>query len=184
VVTLSARRDVGPLMPLLAGQRSLLVGQSGMGKSTLINALVPGAQARVGEISSALGSGRHTTTATLLYSLPVAAKEASPAAKQRAQVAVQPAIGTGDPESDAEGAWLIDSPGMQEFGLAHLSRGQIEDGFREMRALSGHCQFRDCSHTHEPGCAAIAATERGQFDRRRLASLVRLLAEHAAQRRW
>ena len=95
LVELSARRDAQALRPHLAGQTSVLVGQSGMGKSTLINALLPDAQAAVREISEALDSGKHTTTHVRLYRL------------------------------DAETS-LIDSPGMQEFGLAHLTRAEIE----------------------------------------------------------
>jgi ribosome biogenesis GTPase / thiamine phosphate phosphatase len=131
---------------LLAGRCSVLIGQSGMGKSTLVNALVPDAAARIGEISSALGTGTHTTTNSRLYWL--------------------------DTQS-----WLIDSPGLQEFGLHHLSVAQIEDGFVELRALQGKCKFRDCRHESEPGCAVRAAVQTGQVDARRIDYLRRFRSE-------
>lgn len=122
LVALSARGDVSPLREQLAGHRTVLVGQSGMGKSTLVNALIPDAGARVGEVSLALDSGRHTTTAARQYRL--------------------------DPRSQ-----LIDSPGMQEFGIAHLTPTQLMAGFPELSALRGQCRFIDCLHLSEPGCA-------------------------------
>jgi len=142
IVELSALTDAGPLAALLAGQISVLVGQSGMGKSTLINALIPGAGAATREISTALDSGKHTTTHARLYTLP------------------------------GGGGQLIDSPGLQEFGLAHLSRGEIELGFSEFVPHLGHCRFRDCRHENEPDCAIKAAISRGDIDARRLAHFV------------
>lgn len=136
VVELSARLDASPLRPWLADRLSVLVGQSGMGKSTLINALIPGANAATREISIALDSGKHTTTHATLYRL------------------------------DEESA-IIDSPGLQEFGLAHLTFGEIEWGFREFRPTLGQCRFHDCRHDAEPGCAVKALVESGVVDRRR-----------------
>ena len=136
VVELAALQDAAPLRPWLANALSVLVGQSGMGKSTLINALVPGASAATREISSALDSGKHTTTHATLYRL------------------------------DGEAA-LIDSPGLQEFGLAHLSFGEIEWAFPEFRQTLGQCRFHDCRHEAEPGCAVKALVESGVVARRR-----------------
>ena len=138
VLELSARQDAAPLLPLLAGQLSVLVGQSGMGKSTIINTLVPDAAAATREISVALDSGKHTTTHARLYRL------------------------------DANSA-IIDSPGLQEFGLAHLSFGEIENGFPEFRPTLGQCRFHDCHHTTEPDCAVKALIESGAVDGRRYA---------------
>ena len=146
VVAVSAKRDIAPLMPLLAGQRSVMIGQSGMGKSTLINALLPGAAARVGELSAALRTGRHTTTQTTLYPLD-------------------------------ESSWIVDSPGMKEFGLAHLPVAAIEHAFVELRPLLGRCRFRDCRHDSEPGCALRDAVAREQVKPWRVGLLRRLLAE-------
>ncbi|MBL8480888.1 MAG: ribosome small subunit-dependent GTPase A [Rhodocyclaceae bacterium] len=146
VTELCARRDVAPLRAAIVGQVAVLVGQSGMGKSTLVNALVPGARAATAEISRALASGRHTTTHTTLYRLD---------------------------ESSA----LIDSPGLQSFGLAHLQRSELEAAFREFRPHAGACRFRDCSHRSEPDCAIRVALAAGRITPRRLELFLRLCDE-------
>ena len=122
------------LLPLLQHKVTLVLGPSGTGKSTLINLLVPHAQAQVGEISRALNSGRHTTTSTLWYDL----------------------------RDDDDGA-LIDSPGFQEFGLRHIDAAQLAALMPDLRAHLGECRFYNCMHRHEPGCGVIAAVERGQI---------------------
>lgn len=146
LLRLSARADADALRPYLSGQTSVLVGQSGMGKSTLTNALVPEAQAPTREISAALDSGKHTTTHATLYRL------------------------------DASSVF-IDSPGLQEFGLRHLSSGAIEQGFPEFRLLLGQCRFRNCHHQREPDCAIHSAVQRGDIDPRRYAAFRSLCAE-------
>jgi ribosome biogenesis GTPase len=147
VIELCARDDVSPLAPLLAGQVSVLVGQSGMGKSTITNSLIPGAAAATREISTALDSGKHTTTHARLYRLP-----------------------------DGDDGALIDSPGLQEFGLAHLSFGEIEHGFPEFRPLVAQCRFRDCRHRDEPDCAIKQAVTDGRIDPRRYANFLAITA--------
>ena len=129
VVHLSAKQDIKPLLPYLAHQQSVLVGQSGMGKSTIINSLLPEQQVRTQEMSAALDSGKHTTTAAHLYHLNA-------------------------------NSTLIDSPGLQEFGLHHLTIEQIEQAFIEFRPFLGHCKYSDCTHSHEPECAVINAVEK------------------------
>lgn len=149
LLELSAKQDAAPLIPLLAGETSVLVGQSGMGKSTLTNALVPNIAAATREISTALDSGKHTTTYARMYHLPP--------------------IPTG--------GRLIDCPGVQEFGLAHMSLQEIEACFIEFRPLLGTCRFRDCRHLAEPDCAIKAAAASGAIHPRRLAHYRQLAAE-------
>ena len=138
VQPLSAKQDITPLKQWLSGQTSVLVGQSGMGKSTIVNALLPDSDVRTQEVSEVLDSGKHTTTAAHLYHL--------------------------DETSD-----LIDSPGLQEFGLNHLNIEQLEHAFIEFRPYLGKCRFNNCKHIHEPDCAIIGAVEAHQISPVRLA---------------
>jgi ribosome biogenesis GTPase / thiamine phosphate phosphatase len=123
---LSGEVDRGKLLDLLEGKTTLVLGPSGAGKSTLINLLVPGATAQTGEISKALQSGKHTTTATTWYWVDAARK-------------------TG----------LIDSPGFQEFGLHHIEPTRLADCMPDLKAHLGDCKFYNCTHLHEPGCGVI-----------------------------
>lgn len=122
VLELSAKQDVSLLASHLKGRLNVFIGQSGMGKLTLVNALIPGAAAATREISAALDSGKHTTTYARLYELP-------------------------------GGGELIDSPGLQEFGLSHLDLPALEHAFVDFRPWLGKCRFRDCAHDREPDCA-------------------------------
>lgn len=146
VLELSAFDQVDGLRSRLIGETSLLVGQSGMGKSTLTNALIPEARAETREISAVLDTGKHTTTFARLYTL-------------------------------AEGGGIIDSPGMQTFGLVHLDNAALEASFREFRPYAGQCRFRDCRHDAEPGCALREAAERGEIDARRLRQFLQFRGE-------
>lgn len=138
ILMLSAKQDVTTLRPYLQNEASILVGQSGMGKSTIINALLPDAAARTQEVSMVLDSGKHTTTAAHLYHL------------------------------DADSI-LIDSPGLQEFGLHHLSASALEHAFVEFRPFLGRCRFNNCKHLQEPDCAVSEAAAAGAISAERLA---------------
>lgn len=135
-LAISARNEAAQartlLTPLTHNRCSLLVGQSGMGKSTLLNLLVPDAQARTREFSERLDQGKQTTTAARWFDLP------------------------------GSGA-LIDTPGFQEFGLAHLSTADVVAGFPEFAQYLGHCRFLDCRHLVEPECAIRRAMESGDI---------------------
>lgn len=144
ILELSALEHAEDLRPQLAGRTSVLVGQSGMGKSTLVNALLPEARAATREISLALDSGKHTTTHATLYHL------------------------------DAD-SHLIDSPGLQEFGLGHLDRHEIEQAFREFAPWLGQCRFRDCHHHKEPDCALRAAVDSKKIEKTRFALYHRIV---------
>ena len=152
VLRVSALGDVDALRRQVRGEHSVVIGQSGMGKSTLINALLPDARARIGEISDALRSGKHTTTSAALYRLP-----------------------------DGDG-WIVDSPGMKVFGLAHCAPESIAHAFVELRDLIPQCRFRDCRHDREPDCAVQAAVAAGRVAPQRVALLRALLDESKAAR--
>jgi ribosome biogenesis GTPase / thiamine phosphate phosphatase len=120
--------------PLLKDKTTLVLGPSGMGKSTLVNLLVPHADAQVGEISKALKSGRHTTTTTTWYWLDEARRSA-----------------------------LIDSPGFQEFGIHHIRSAELGSLMLDYGMSLGDCKFANCTHRHEPACGVRAAIERGDI---------------------
>lgn len=121
------------LAPLLAGRVTLVLGPSGAGKSTLVNLMVTDAAVQVGEISQALGTGRHTTTATHWYWI--------------------------DRERTSA---LIDSPGFQEFGLHHIAANELAGLMPDLARHASACRFYNCTHLHEPGCGVLAALERGE----------------------
>jgi ribosome biogenesis GTPase len=152
IVPVSALRDVAPLVPWLAGRHSVLVGQSGMGKSTLLNAMIPDAAAKTAAVSQALASGRHTTTHSTLYPLSAA----------------------------ADAGWIVDSPGLKAFGLAHLDPDAIVAAFPEFRPCIGQCRFRDCRHDAEPECAFRDAVAAGRAAAFRLELMRALVAESNA----
>ena len=122
--------ELATLQQLLHGKTTLLLGPSGVGKSTLVNRLVPQAQAQTGEISRALNSGKHTTTSTTWYWVD----------EQRTTA-------------------LIDSPGFQEFGLNHIDAQQLASLMPDLRSALGDCRFYNCTHLHEPGCGVRAKVQ-------------------------
>ena len=128
-----------------ATQTSVFVGLSGVGKSSLLNAIIPDAMAKVGELSEKTHKGRHTTSTATLFRI------------------------------DANG-FCIDSPGIQDLYLSHLQRHQVFNGFREIAPLTDACQFRDCQHDQEPGCAVQIMLHNGSIHASRKDSLNRLLS--------
>ena len=120
------------LMALLEGKKTLVLGPSGSGKSSLTNLLVPKAKVLTAEISRALHSGKHTTTSTTLYWIDAARTAA-----------------------------LIDSPGFQEFGLHHIEPMQLAQLMPDFKAHAQNCKFYNCTHLHEPGCGVISEIKSG-----------------------
>lgn len=122
---------------------SLLTGQSGVGKSSIANIIVPDRNLKTNTLSETTKHGRHTTTAATLYHIDT-------------------------------GGDLIDSPGVAIFGLADLNSQQLAQGYREFQPLSGNCQFNDCRHHHDKGCAVRAAVENGNITMTRYQRFLKL----------
>ena len=134
---------VEDLRPLLEGKITLLSGNSGVGKSTLINRLVPDANLRTAEISSSHNLGQHTTT----FSEMIRISNTVPVVRQAHQPWTQ------------EGGWLIDTPGIKGFGTFDMAPEELTSYFPEIFRFSKDCRFSNCTHTHEPGCAVLQALE-------------------------
>ena len=132
---------VDELRPLLSGKITLLSGNSGVGKSTLINRLVPSANLRTADISEAHQTGQHTTTFSEMISLPPS-----------------PSDWRGCPDA-VQASYLIDTPGIKGFGTFDMEREELTSYFREIFHFSKNCRFSNCTHTHEPGCAVLKAVE-------------------------
>lgn len=147
VLPLSATQDVSPLFTVLNDHTSVLVGQSGMGKSTIINGLLPDINVRTQIVSEVLDSGKHTTTAARLYHLNTSSH-------------------------------IIDSPGLQEFGLHHLTLDELEHAFVEFRPFLGKCRFNNCRHLQEPECAISHAVEEKLISKERFDCYRGLAKEH------
>jgi ribosome biogenesis GTPase len=144
LVSCETEQGLAELSEYLIDKVSVFVGQSGVGKSSIINQLLPEAAEPVGEISDNSGLGKHTTTASKLLHF-------------------------------AQGGELIDSPGVREFGLWHLSAEAITNGFIEFRDYIGGCKFSDCKHQNDPGCLITAAVDEGKIDRARYQSYLKII---------
>jgi ribosome biogenesis GTPase len=143
----------------LAGKRSILAGPSGVGKSTLINALIPGSDAAVGAIRMKDRRGRHTTAASKISTMP--------------PPDVQPP-GDGGGDQGASPGVLVDTPGIRELGV-DMGSAELPWYFPEFEAFAPQCKFRDCTHTHEPHCAVVSAVAEGKIKPQRYESYLRIL---------
>jgi ribosome biogenesis GTPase len=149
VIRTSCKQEPGidGLRSVLKDKTSILVGQSGVGKSSLINQLIPDLQIQTGMLSNATGKGTHTTTSTMLYQF-------------------------------NEGGYLIDSPGVWEYGIWKLEDDELASGFIEFKPFLGQCKFNNCLHSSEPGCAIKQAVSDGLIRKWRFESYSRLLAQN------
>jgi len=138
---------VDELRDTLQGKISAFVGPSGVGKTSLLNAMQPGLGLRVREVSQATSKGRHTTVAPQLVPLDV-------------------------------GGWVADTPGLRALALFDMDPEELDAYFPDIAPLVPHCQFSDCTHTVEPGCAVVQAVEEGRVSQHRYESYVRLREEH------
>jgi len=139
---------ISGLQSVLKDRTSILVGQSGVGKSSLINQLLPDLHIQTGALSTATGKGTHTTTSTMQYQF------------------------TG-------GGFLIDSPGVWEYGIWKLDNDELAAGFIEFKPWLGQCRFNDCVHATEPDCAIKQAVTEGRIREWRYQSYLRLLKQNA-----
>jgi ribosome biogenesis GTPase len=153
-VTTSRHSDLAELRDRLAGHRTVFVGHSGVGKSTLVNLLVPGADRATGAVNTVTGRGRHTSTSTVVLELPDV------------------------PGRPADGGWVIDTPGIRSFGLAHVDPARVVGAFSDLAAGTDKCP-RSCTHD-EPECGLDAWVADGHADPARLVSLRRLLRTREA----
>ena len=147
-VSATTGEGVDELLGRLEGKITLFSGHSGVGKSTLINRLIPGAELRTGQISMAHFKGMHTTTFSQMIPLP-----------------------------SAGGGYLIDTPGIKGFGMLEMEEAEVSHYFPEIFAESAHCRFGNCSHTHEPGCAVLSALEEGRIAPSRYTSYLGILED-------
>ena len=155
VLPTSAEEESGldDLRERLAGRVSVFAGPSGAGKSSLLNAVLPGLERRVGEVSEPGGGrGRHTTVNATLLPLP-------------------------------DGGYVADTPGLQYLTLWKMPPDEMAAAFPEFRPMLGACRFNDCRHLEEPGCAIRQALERGEVAERRYRSYTALLEEAEEQSR-
>jgi ribosome biogenesis GTPase len=142
------REGLDTLHDALAGQVSVLTGPSGVGKSSLLNAMFLGLDLRVGEISESVNKGRHTTVGGYLHPLP-----------------------------GAEGGYVADTPGLREVGMWALSPTELDQCFPELRPFLTGCRFADCRHSVEPDCAVRTAVQDGNVSKARYESFIKLRDE-------
>ena len=154
VCRVSARtgEGVGVLHTLLDGKVTLLSGNSGVGKSTLINRLIPGLDVATAEISETHDTGMHTTTFSEMFAVP----------------------------DSAPGTYIIDTPGVKGFGTLEFDRHEVGHFFPEIFRESASCRFGDCTHTHEPGCAVKQALDEQRISQSRYASYLSILDDSDA----
>lgn len=148
LISVKTSQGIDELHAILKGKITLLAGNSGVGKSTLLNALVPYANAKTAEISDSHDQGMHTTTFSEMYEV-----------------------------SDAQDTYVIDTPGIRGFGTIEFEKETVGHYFPEIFRISADCRFGNCTHTHEPGCAVLAALDEHLISQSRYDSYLSILED-------
>ena len=166
------------IRPLLEGEITLLSGNSGVGKSTLINRLVPDANLRTGEISDAHNTGQHTTTFSEMIPLsPLSSLSPSLSSLSPSLSSLSPSLSSRAQSRDLPLSWLIDTPGIKGFGTFDIEPEELTSYFKEIFQFSKDCRFSNCTHTHEPGCAVLKALEEHYIAESRYQSYLSMLED-------
>ena len=158
-ISAATGEGVEELRPLLAGKITLLSGNSGVGKSTLINRLVPGVNLRTAEISDAHNTGMHTTTFSEMIPLRSTGLQECRSVDDSMETTGEQAPSLQGSAEGETSSWLIDTPGIKGFGTFDMEPEELTSYFREIFHFSKGCRFSNCTHTHEPGCAVLQALE-------------------------
>ena len=170
--------EYSPAKPVV----SLFSGVSGVGKSSLIKALDPSLEPRVGEISDAHEQGRHTTTFYEMYRVSSCHSEPSTCHSEPSTCHSEPSTCHSELVEESNGGFIVDTPGLRGFGLVDLKKEEIALYFPEMLRVSDDCRFAPCTHTHEPGCAVKEAVENGDITYDRYSSYLGMLEEEGKYR--
>ena len=167
------------LLPYLLGKTTLFSGNSGVGKSTLLNRLVPEARAKIAPLSEAHDQGQHTTTFSEMYDLPMVGSEGTlnPQPSARPIGTLDPSRTLNRPPWGTTGGAIIDTPGIRGFGTFDFGREEVSHYFREIFAIGRDCRFSNCTHTHEPGCAVLQALDNHEIAESRYRSYLSMLED-------
>lgn len=157
----STGEGIDAIRQALQGKTTLLSGNSGVGKSTLLNQLIPEAKVRTAEISTSHDTGMHTTTFSEMFTLSGL---------------------SGDSGNSGTPSYIIDTPGIKGFGTFDMERTEVAHYFREIFQIGQDCRFGDCTHTKEPGCAVLQAVEEHRIAQSRYASYLSMLEDQDAEK--
>lgn len=149
----STGEGIDSIRQVLQGKTTLLSGNSGVGKSTLLNQLIPEAKVKTAEISTSHDTGMHTTTFSEMFTMP-----------------------------STPNSYIIDTPGIKGFGTFDMERAEVAHYFREIFQIGQDCRFGDCTHTNEPGCAVLQAVEEHRVAQSRYASYLSMLEDQDAEK--
>ena len=156
----STGEGIDAIRQALQGKTTLFSGNSGVGKSTLLNQLIPEANAKTAEISMSHDTGMHTTTFSEMFTMP-------------------PTLNS---QLSTLNSYIIDTPGIKGFGTFDMERAEVAHYFREIFQIGQDCRFGDCTHTNEPGCAVLQAVKEHRIAQSRYASYLSMLEDKNAEK--